>query len=183
MKEWYQKYKLLLPVLILTGFSVYTLLDFLFGVLVLSLYHKLGFAACAICLLSFFMMPRNFKYLLGVTLILGLFNFLNFTPSTYTYGFSLNNLNATFQPLSLVVGILTLLLLIKKRKDLVTINSSPATTIHQDQYAGSVEKFRMKFADKTDAELRELIADKRFTPAAKEAAQQLLNERQDQAKE
>jgi hypothetical protein len=178
MKEWYNKYKLLFPLIILSCFSIWTYVAHLTEGVVLSQYHNLAFAACGLCLFSFFAVPKFYKQLLGITLILGLFNFLNFTPSVQAYHISISNLGISFQPLSLAVGVFTLLLVIRKQGELATIRKGSSASTPQQQYAESVEKFRNKFADRTDAELQELIADKRFTPAAKEAAQQLLNERQ-----
>jgi hypothetical protein len=182
----FSRYKNLLPTLVLAVFSAYTAFTLLtsevktgnvttsFAILP---QHYGAFAAVALCLFSFFFLRKIYRYVLGATLVLGIFSVLNFTVNAHWVGLKLGALNITIQPLSFAVALFTLLLNWQKiKKYLVSIvrKSEQPDTL---SYNEDVEVFKVKYLNLSSEELQKIIADKRFRPEAIEAAKKLLEER------
>ena len=125
MKQTFQKYKMLIPVLVLTSFCILTLATLIEGTVEINgLYYNFmltgkhygAFVAVIISLISFFVFRSYFNYVLGATLLLGLLGILNFTPLNSTWALGIGSLKIGFQPLAFFVGLLTLALNFKSIK-------------------------------------------------------------------
>ena len=173
----FQKYKLLLPSLVLLTLSTLTYINSGADYSLTS-QHYAGLTASIICIITFFAFKKYYKYVLGVTLLLGLINIFNFTPSQTTTSLNFNSLSIGFQPYSFLVIMLTLLLAIPKRSEVTIVKSENEIKVNQDQYKDDLEKFRKLYGTKSSVDLAEIIVSSKFTPAAKDAAKQTLDERQ-----
>lgn len=124
---------------------------------------------------------RYYKYMLIITIILGLLNILNFIPYTsyhlLSVGYGDNALTVKFQPVFLIIALITFLLklkpIIRHIQSKLELNEREKQKIKNDE----VRKFKEQYADYSDSLLQQIIADDRYTAAATEAAQQLLEER------
>lgn len=116
--------------------------------------------------------------MLRATLVLGLINIFDFTAAHTTTSLSLNSVIISFQPYSLFVIILTVILAIPSKNEVTVIQSESVSKLSQDRFNEDMEKFKRLYSVKSSADLSEIIEDSKFTSAAKEAAKQLLRERQ-----
>ena len=129
MKQIYQKYHQLIPVLVLACCCLVTIISFLHGRVEtissvrsdfpLTPQHYGAFAAVAVNFMVFFVFRPYFKYMLVFTLFFGLFNGINFIPVDVRFTFSIGVLKLVFQPLILVVVLLTYIINFKKANDYV----------------------------------------------------------------
>jgi hypothetical protein len=172
----FKKYKLLIPTLVLVILVTWTFINS-GTTYTLTIQHYAGLVATIICAISFFAFRQYYKYVLGATLILGLINLFNFTPAQTTTSLNFNSLSIGFQPYSLLVIILTVILAMPKKSEVTTIQSESASKISETQFKEDLEKFRKLYITKSSVDLNEIIEDKRYSDAAKEAARQLLNEK------
>ncbi|MCO4292543.1 hypothetical protein NF867_06700 [Solitalea sp. MAHUQ-68] len=124
-KQLYQKYKTLMPALILTGLCAYTLLTFIRGTVEISGFnlefnltkkHYGAFIAVAISLISYFAFRQFFNYILAFTLLLGLFCIINFTPFDFIWPLEIGSFKINFQPTAFLVGIFAIILNFKDLK-------------------------------------------------------------------
>jgi hypothetical protein len=184
-----------IPLVVLIWFSVVTLISILRSkaetggtagyVITQELYTGLGMLL--LCLLSLLIYRPAYKYLLAATLLLGLCNIANFTLSLHTWSLGLNSLKFSFQPLSFFVIILTLVINLKR-----IVNMFPGDRVQNNEQTASrttnnyfdrVEKFKENFNGKSDEALNTIIADQRSTPAAVDAAREIIQKRNEQLSE
>lgn len=196
-KEVIQKYKQLLPVVVLAAFSCSTAISYWLqdkdtpGISydVLTYTHYIAFAAVSITVALFFVYHRGYRYALVATLLLGLVNGANFTLTEYSFTLGLGGLKITFQPLSLLVLALTYALNFNRANKALLNRLRPEPASVQTAAAAAqertaqVEKYRETYLAFSDGQLRQLIEDKRYAPQAVEAARQLLEERAAQRNE
>ena len=173
----FQKYKLLIPTIVLLVLSTLTFInsgtDYS-----LTIQHYFGLTAAVLCIVSFFALRKFYKYVFGATLLLGLINLCNFTPAQTTTSLSFNSLSIGFQPYSLFVIILTVILAMPKRSEVTVVNSDAVSGLSEKQFNEDLDKFKKLFASRPEVDLTEIIEDKKYTAAAKEAARQILAGRQ-----
>lgn len=143
--------------------------------------HYFGFLALAICLVSYFVLRRAYKFVLGATLSLGLFSVLNFTLSQNTVGFKFGVVDISFEPVSLIMILLVAILNQDKISQLLHSNT-PKTTAQDEQREFAIElaKYKSQYSNASTEELEKVSEDPRFKPAAVEAAKQLLKNRKSQ---
>lgn len=139
--------------------------------------HLAGFVAAIMSCVSFFVLRRHYKYILGMVLLLGLINLINFTPAETTISIQFRSLKIGLQPVSFFICILTILLLIPVRSKVTVIESGIVLEKNQARHAEDVEKFRKLYTAKSSSELNEIIDNARYTIAAKEAAREVLDQR------
>ena len=166
----------IIPLLILTVLEGYTISAFAIGIdggyLILNLHHILGLLAVISNWVIFIFERQLYRYFLPVTLSLGILRLLNFTP--YESSFNIGDV-PIFQPTSLGIALLTILLNFRKLKDkdqTSTIVISPK--IKEEQ----IENFKTKFQKTTSEDLRLILIEEKYSPFAKEAAEQILKERE-----
>jgi hypothetical protein len=191
MKQTFEKYKQLIPTLVLTIICASTVIQFIQKTPIVdasgenawvipAAKHYAAFIAVTACLIIFFAYRPIYKYVLGVTLALGLFTLLNFNVVDTVYSFGINSLQLSFQPTSLYIIILTVLInlnRLKKTSDGGVQVIQPASNSSQERLNKEIENFKEKYKTRTSDELTQILADKRFTQSALEAARQILDDR------
>jgi hypothetical protein len=191
IKATYQKYKKLLPVNVLALLCVWTVVTLIRGTVefngqeyefTLTIKHYAAFAAVMINFVVFFIRRQYYKYVLAATLLLGLFGLLNFTPIAGRWVIRFGNLGIGLQPVSFLVGLLTIALNFEAIKVALGPSNSPEDLARnlaakQKAFQKEVEKFKQKYTNVSSDELIKVLADKRYTDAAIEAAGQILEER------
>jgi len=190
-KETYQKYKMLIPVLVLTGLCALTVATLIRGTVemdglnydfMLTEKHYGALVAVTVNLISFFAFRQYFKYVFGATLLLGLFCIINFTPLDSKWTLGIGSLKIGFQPTAFLVGLLTLALNFKTFKVALDNTSGEVSEQNlidnQKRFNEDVEKFKTKYVNYSTDDLTQLISDNRYTASALEAARQIINQRQ-----
>jgi len=123
MKKKYQKYKMLIPNLVLTGCCLLTIATFFRGRVqmtgvnydfILTPQPYGAFAAVVLNFIGFFVFRPYYKYILSFTLLFGLFNAINFIPLDIKFTFGIGILKLAFQPVILVVVLLTYIINFKR---------------------------------------------------------------------
>ncbi len=190
-KQTFQKYKMLIPVLVLTGLCTLTVVTLIRGKVemngtdynfMLTEKHYGAFVAVTLNLISFFAFRQYFKYVFGLTILLGLFSIINFTPLDSKWTLRIGSLKFGFQPTAFLVGLLTFTLNFKYI--ILTFDKSKGEVSDQNlqdiqkHFNEDVENFKQKYLSYSSDDLTQLIIDKRYTDSAIEAARQILNERQ-----
>lgn len=193
MTNFLRLHKNLLPLLALAALCVYTVLVTLFGQVyhegayynrAFDFRHYLAFAAVALNLVVYFRFRPWFKLPLIGMLLLGVLDFLSFTPDRFSIGFGVRDvLRISLQPLSLlVIGVYYLLNQAAAHRLLRQyVLPNPTPQQQAAAYQEQVLQFKTTFARKSDESLRHSMNDAALVPAAREAARQLLRARhQDQ---
>jgi hypothetical protein len=191
MRQTFEKYKQLIPVLVLAIISIATIMEFIQKAPIIvasgetswltpTPKHYVAFAAVAICLIIFFVYRPFYKYVLGATFFLGLFDLINFTAEDTIFSLGLNSLKISFQPTTFYIIILTVIINLKeirKKREENVQTIEPISNYSQDRFNEQFEKFKETYKNKTSDELTQIVTENKFTPAALEAARQLLNDR------
>ncbi len=170
----FQKYKLVIPAILLLALSVWTFIGSEYSV---NIQHVLGLVAAVLCIVSFFTFKTYYKYVLGTTLFLGLINLFSFTPGKTSVGFQIGDIGIGFQPYAFLVIILTAILAMPKRTEVLAVNSETISKLHEQQFNEDLEKFKTAFSTKSSTDLEAIIESEKYTAAAKEAAKLILEER------
>jgi hypothetical protein len=177
------KHKQLFPIFILTFFVITTIISTLKGTIELNgeVYdfglttkHYLGFAILIILYLMYFFKRPYFKYFLGITIILGLFNFINFTPTLQTSSFKIGNLKISFQPYILIIGVFSYILNYKKINGFIFLYIRPF--LEQNKQEG-INKFIDKFKSYSNEQLENILNDNRYNNESKDASKLILLQR------
>lgn len=191
MKQTFEKYKQLIPVLVLAIVCVATIVQFIQKTpitdasgetswLIPTTKHYAAFIAVVICLISFFAYRPLYNYVLGATLLLGLFDLINFTVEDNIVSFGINSLRISFQPTTFYVILIVIIINLKeirKRRSENLQTTVPISNYSQERQKEEIEKFKEKYESKTSDELTQILSDKRFTQAALDAARQILDDR------
>lgn len=181
------RHKQLLPALLLFALSTWTTARILFIREVsgnsVTTYdftpaHYLGLSAVACCILSYFIFRKAYRFLLGITLTLGVFSVFNFTLSVHVVNLGLGAVKISFEPVSLCVALLVLALNAQRISQFLRDKS----TVHdpneiKGECEQEVKKFRIRYSASPTEELQKVVGDTRLKPEAIEAAKQLLEER------
>lgn len=182
MKQLYQKYKALTPVLLLTIFGIWTIADSFMEIITLTPKQYGGVAAVTINLIAFFAFRPYYKYVLLLTLLLGLINLINFTPAVASISFGIGSAKLAIEPTSLFIGILAYLINFKRVNELFfqRFGTTPeqADKYQQQVAAEQIEKYKKRYSDYSDELLNNILTENKYAPEALAAARQILNERQ-----
>jgi hypothetical protein len=183
----YQRYRPLLPILVLLAFCISTIIFKIIGTTtddgtpsdyVLGAKHYGAFLATGVTLASFFLLRSYFKYLFLLTFLLGLFGLINFTIAERSLGLTLGDVRIGLSTVVVVVGIITYLLNRQRINTslfaLIKPSDEKVAQIRQDEIAD----FKDRFSRKSTEELAQIVAAKALVPSALAAAQQLIQERQ-----
>lgn len=172
-----KKHKNLIPLIILGVASVYTILNYFFnrseseGIVYsygLSFENYFGFLAVVLNFLAYFLLRRQFKKVIIITIALGILGALNYLPIKFALNFGItDSFTLTIDFFSFCIGLLYFLL---------NYRSLLKQTNNKEELPdfNKVLDFKEKYADKADEELLEIVSDKRFTIEAKQAATELL---------
>lgn len=141
--------------------------------------HYLGFIAVASCLASYLWLRSYFRYALGVTLLLNLFNLATFLPSVVSVGLSFGEVHIGLNPFALPL-LLAYYFLNRSavhafiRKYLVP---APAPTALARQQRESIDQFKETFERRSNESLQQMLIDNKLVSNALTAARELLEER------
>ncbi|QIL78284.1 MULTISPECIES: hypothetical protein [Hymenobacter] len=144
--------------------------------------HYLGFACLLGTVVLYLCFRPFFWYALLITLLLGLFNLVNFMPLRMSVGLTFGSATVGFDPLSFVV-LLAYYFLHKTaadsflRKHLHSLLPQPSPAHRTARWRESVDQFKQTFARKTDEALGLIVTEQKMVPAAVTAARELLQER------
>ena len=186
LKSLYQRYRQLIPALLLaaccvsairSAISATVTLDGNTLVFALSNQHYAAFTLNLLTLGSFFFLRRYYRYFLGVSLFLGLFNLVYFTATQTSVGLGFGALAISVNLASLLIGIVAYLLNFNRINayflNLLKPSPAEAAKVQQEDIA----QFKERFARKSTEELAQLVVANKLVPAALTAARQLLQER------
>lgn len=175
MSVLFKKHKNLIPLIILGLCCIYTFLNSYFNsyeasdgsvyFYSLKLEHYLALAALIIDFLVYFLWKSYFRYVVILTLVLGLFNVLIYLPININIVFIVS-----FQALSFMMGLFYIFL---NYGSIYKKGTLKAEQIDMDK----IEKLKLKYLEMTNEELKEINEDKRFTAEAKMAVEEVIKER------
>lgn len=183
----------LLPLLLLTAYCIDAIITAVRGTVVmagvtydfaLTTKHYIAFGAIGVNLLTYFFLRPFYKYILGLTVAVGLFNHMTFSALETTQSFAFNSLKVNFQPSAFLAGLLAYIINFKRVNELVIDNLATKQTPEEREknekarFAEGVEKFKGKYDGYSTETLTEIVTANKYVPEALEAARQLLNERQ-----
>lgn len=183
----------LLPLLLLTAYCMDAVFTAARGTVVLAgetygfaltIKHYIAFGVIGANLLIFFLFRPFYKYAFGLTVAVGLFNLVTFSALVTTQSFSINSLKVSFQPSAFWAGLLAYIINFKRANKFVADNLTTKQTPEEleknekARFAEEVEKFREKYERHPPQILNEIVTANKYVPEAREAARQLLNERQ-----
>lgn len=187
----------LLPLLLLTIYCINAVITAVRGTVVmagetydfeLTTKHYIALAAIGVNLLTYFLLRPFYKYILGLTIVVGLFNLMTFSALETTQSFSFNSLKISFQPSAFLAGLLAYVINFNRVNEFVIDNLATKRTpeeqetIEKARFGEGVEKFKKKYDGYSAKTLTEIVAANKYVPEALEAARQLLNDRQKKRK-
>jgi hypothetical protein len=187
-----KQYLQLTPLLVLTLFSVGIIVAAFNGVVVvsgkqypfsLSLKHYLAFVSIAVNFICYFFFRSIYKYALLITIVVGLFNLINFTAVEHFIGLRIGKISVSFQPTAFLGGLLAYFLNFNRVNsyliDLIAVKRTPEEQekFEKKVFAEGVEKFRNTYRHYSSEALTEIVEAKKFVPEALEAARQILEDR------
>lgn len=176
----------LLLLVILLLLCLYTALCSFFPLLltdggyhVLTKADYIGFGAIAGCFLSYFAAHQLFKRVLGITLLLALFNLVSFLPFGLSIGITLGDFRIGVSPFGLLV--LTVFYFLNRSAANAFIRKyllpAPTTARANQLRRESIDQFKQTFARKSDDNLQKIVQERKLVGDAIMAAQELLAER------
>ncbi len=166
-------YKQLLPTLILTGCSLYTIVNP--SLLSADYYYLLepghygAFAAVSLCMVSYFFFRAFYKYILLFTLLLGLCGFIYFLPNQEMVSLIIGVLKISCNLLSLALVLLTYALNYKRANYYLLSLITPKEIETAEQHREEIERFLNRFRTKSTEELTQILTENKLVPEALEA--------------
>lgn len=190
IKLYFDRYKQLLPALVLAIYSILAVMTAIQGTVViagesydysLTIRHYLAFAAVILNVVGFFTFRRFYKYVLLTTIVLGIFNYITFSALETTRSFNIGGLRFGFQPSAFFAGLVAYIANRKKVNKLIIdlFRSSPDYEEKNAKvyWSESVNKFKEQYKNYSSEELDEILTEKKYVAEALEAARQLRSER------
>jgi hypothetical protein len=122
----FNKHKQILPLLLLTAYCIDSLITSIQGTVEvvnyqLSLNHYIAFVMVGLSFLSYFFLQQFYKYVLGLTIVAGLFNLIVFPAIQHIYFFSIYNAEIAFQPSAFFTGMLTYIINFKRINQFIVL--------------------------------------------------------------
>ncbi len=182
MKENLLKHKNFIPILFLLLCSIWTIYQVLFlkhvqnGVIynrIFSVSNYIAFVILIADLIVYFKYRNHFKIVVILTIIIGLLGISNYHANTYSFNFIF--IFISFEPSIFLIGIYYLIVNYKYVQLKLFGEKVPEELAAPD--LEKIQEFKLKYINKTNEELDELLNDKRFNKEAKIAASELLKER------
>ena len=181
IKKFFIKYKQLFPVLILTGICVFTFVeifeskvDIISSVQLLSLKNYLAFFLLILNYLIFYYWRKTYKYILIATLLIGLFNLINFNLGEYNLYLGSE---IGIQPFITLILILMFFINFKTVKNFFFERGNTEVIdekIKKSEQKQKIEMFKKKYQSYSLENLEMILSDNRYVYEAKEAAKELL---------
>ena len=173
----------LLPLLILIGAFVYTFVYFNFRIGQFPFQFLAGLGLTIVTTSAYFFWKKGFKTVLGITLILGTINLINFLPLYVTFGGGLTfsaldtGFNISIQLFSFVVLLIFTFVNWGRLKQIFgdLIKDKPLTEAEViEQREKKIERFKIQFKDRSINEIKTISQSDIFDKEAIEAARRLL---------
>lgn len=185
----FNTFRQLIPLLLLTILTIITLTIFVVGEFsnnadnrfILTIKHYLGFTILIINYLVYFYSRKQFKIIIGVTLILGLFNLINFTASEISTYIGIGSLKIGCQPYFFLICFVTYISNRKAVNNLIgeLFGPTPEKAIQkQEKYeTETIQRFIDKYQSYSNEQLENILTDKRYVSEALEASKRILEQR------
>ena len=185
----FDKYRQLIPLLLLTILTIITLTTFVIGEIsnntdngiILTLKHYLGFTTLIINYLIYSYLRKHFKIIVGITLVLGLFNLINFNASQISTFISIGSLKIGCQPYIFIICFVTYISNRKSVNNLLRelFGPTPEQAIQrQEKYeTETIQKFIDKYQSYSNEQLESILTDKRYVNEALVASKRILEQR------
>jgi hypothetical protein len=194
MKAIWIKYRLLIPLGIISILCLQTIYKYLFKTqeylgltfdYYLSTKHYISFGVVALNWLVFFIYRPAFKFIFGATLIVGLCNLLNYTITTQwvTEKFYKGDrsIEFTFQPISLYLIILTYIICFQTVNRIMAkpfkLKPEEASKHKLKMQQTEINRFKERYSSYSDESLQTILEEKKYMSEALEAARLILDER------
>ncbi|MCB0397627.1 MAG: hypothetical protein KDD36_13315 [Flavobacteriales bacterium] len=179
----------LLPLVIMCAMMLYTLAVIIFTEVSMQYQHYMALMLITVCWATFYISRNAFRYMMLLTLVLGLMNVMYFTPYMSSAAFRISigsgaenqpRLWKGIQPESFLllfvyvfVGDISML----RRITNLVRRPEPSPEEAEQETQHKVQFWKKKFASKSEEELNNIINQPdRFLPEAREAAKELVNE-------
>jgi hypothetical protein len=182
----FYRFKQLIPLIILTIVALFTLINGLLYIsddntFLLNTKHYLGFTTLIINYLVYIFLRKYFKIIITLTLLLGLFNFINFTAALITSSINIGNVLLGCQPYVFLICLLTYFLnknSVHKMLHKVLEPSPEIVRVRKEkQEANSKRNFLLKYQTCSTTQLETILKEKRHVGEALEAAKQMVEQR------
>lgn len=189
MHFFFDKYRQLIPLLLLTILTMVTLTTFVIGEFnynidnrfSLTFKHYLGFATIIISYLTYFYSQKHFTLIIGITLLLGLFNLIIFNASQIITYIRIGSLEIGCQPYIFIICLVSYILNRKSVNNLLGefFRPTPEQIIQrQEKYeTETIQKFINKYQSYSNEQLENILTDKRYVSEAIEASKRILEQR------
>ena len=173
------------PLLIVAGALVYTLVYFGFQVDLFSPAISAGLFFGILSCVAYFLWRKRFKTVLGLTLILGIVNLIEFLPVNMTFGggVSFTALDRGYfisiQLFSFVVLMLFAYINRQRLKQIIRNQFYDKPLTEQElaeRRERKIERFKLQFKDRSMDEITAISRSNTFDQDAVEAAKRLLSE-------
>lgn len=148
----------------------------------LSTEHYIAFGLVFMNLLIYFFIRKFYKYTLGLTIAVGLFNIVTFSAIRTTTSFGVGSLAVSFQLEAFWVGLLPYIINFKKVNEYVIDNLTTKSRTEEQkntqkiEFAERVKKFKHNYENYSTENLTEIVTKNKYVPEALEAARELLAE-------
>ena len=162
-----------LPIGILSIIAIGSIIQILLTNYTFDYRQYIGLSLLLISGILFFTNQKIYRYVFGVTLILGTLNLIAF--STYIIG-----INFLFIPIQIIPFIVLIIYLILYRKQIVELFFriiQKDEKEEQEYYQKKIDRFKIKFSDLTDREIENKI-NQDLVPEAKKALIEIKTERE-----
>lgn len=149
-----------------------------------SIQHNIGYVLFGLSLTSFFISLRLYRYVLGISLLIGLINFATFTPFIMHVGFKITFtvtkeiIELGIQPFSAILLAGYFYVYKEKLMSLWAKAGNKTETDLAEAHHHQVALFKRTFANKSSAELQAIVNENERVAEALQAARELLEERE-----
>lgn len=184
MKQIFKKYALLLPAFVMACLCVFSAIEIFSGRLNVNSIERFYITITIVLInfVSFFIVRSFYKYILLATLILGLFNLINFVPYQTEITMRVNSIEIKFQTITFLICIFTYFVNFKKTNkniyNLLYPPLRPIAKLDPIKQREQIEKVKERYAKYTNEELQIILTENKLMEEALMAASELLTERQ-----
>lgn len=177
-KHFYQ----LLPIIIIGGYFIKAVWGSITTIYSIPITSIVGYGIAALMALLYFFNERLYRYLLALTLIVGVFNFISFSLKVTRIDMQIQFLKFPIQPLSLLL--LAVLLMVNKNRVKALLERILEWTrereLTEEELAikrkEGIEFYKRNLQNSSREKLNQIINDENRIPESREAAKLLLND-------
>jgi hypothetical protein len=141
-----------------------------------TLKHYSAAGALLIVGISILLIRKLYPFLLAITIVAGIINWIEFLPIIFSLKFELNGIGITFNLFPLIAGAVFLICFSKQIRELVSSKAKEDSNM-PDFYNIFLERYK----NYTDEELRTIAVSEKHKSEARAAAKDILKQRELQA--